>query len=250
MTSFIAQPTSGSTFPIRQTGIVLGVMVLHMCAGWSLLQLKPPVIEPIKPKPIQIKMVELTPPPAVAATPKKPEPPKPIVPPKQVQIVEQPNPQPITPKPLPKPVIAAKPTPAPTPQPETVPVLAAPAPLDVDPPPAVTTVAPTPAPTPVEKVSSTPKTVSITGVSYLHAPEAEYPESARDRGESGIVIVKTLIGTHGKVESAVVDRTSGSRQLDQAAIRAVKRARFHPYQENGVAVAVYTLIPIEFTLED
>ena len=247
-------PISAATRSSRpkMAGIVVGVLALHLGMGWVLMQIKPIVLPPPKPKPIQVKMVQLAPPPPPTppAQPKIPEPAKPIEPPKPVQIVEPPRPQPIQPKPVP--VIAAKPMPSVAPTPVTPVAVAAPAPIDVDPPPAVTVTppAPTPSPAPIEKAPSAPKMVAVTGVSYKRAPDTEYPESARDRREQGVALIKTLIGVAGKVESATVEKSSGSRQLDQAAIRAVKRASFYPYQENGVAAAVYVLIPIEFTLEE
>lgn len=250
MTSFAATSSAMPLIRPKTMGIIAGVLALHVGMGWLVMQMNPIMLPPPKPKPIQIKMVELLPPPPTpSAQPKTPEPPKPIEPPKPVQIVEPPRPQPIKPKPVP--IIAAKPTPVPEPQPVAPVVMAAPAPIDVDPPPAIVAApAPTPSPAPVEKAPSAPKMVAVTGVSYKRAPDAEYPESARDRGEQGVALIKTFIGVNGKVESATVEKSSGSRQLDQAAIRAVKRASFYPYQENGVAAAVYTLIPIEFTLEE
>ena len=37
--------------------------------------------------------------------------------------------------------------------------------------------------------------------------------------------------------------------LDEAAVAAVKKARFKPYTENGQATAGWALIPIDFELE-
>lgn len=250
MTSFAATPSAMPLIRPKTMGLIAGVLALHVGMGWLLMQMNPIVLPPPKPKPIQIKMVELLPPPpAPSAPPKQPEPPQPVAPPKQVQLVERPKPEPIKPKPVP--IIATKPLPTAEPPPVAPVMMAAPAPIDVDPPPAIVAApAPTPSPAPVEKAPSAPKMVAVTGVSYQRAPDAEYPESARDRGEQGVAVIKTLIGVNGKVESATIEKSSGSRQLDQAALRAVKRASFYPYQENGVAAAVYTLIPIEFTLED
>jgi len=61
--------------------------------------------------------------------------------------------------------------------------------------------------------------------------------------------VRALINVNGLVDDVSVKKTSGSALLDHAAMQAVKKARFKPYRENGVAQAVYTLIPIEFNLD-
>ena len=93
-----------------------------------------------------------------------------------------------------------------------------------------------------------PKTVQ--GVAYRHAPELIYPESARDRGEQGRVLVLVLIDTEGRVNDAKIQRSSGSRLLDQAALGMAKKTTFHPYRENGVAQSVYVPIPLEFKLDE
>ncbi len=95
-----------------------------------------------------------------------------------------------------------------------------------------------------------PKTVAIEGVAYRRAPVIEYPDTAREQEQEGTAIVRALIGVSGAVERASIERSSGSRLLDQAALSAVKQASFYPYRENGAAVAVMTLIPLQFRLEE
>lgn len=97
------------------------------------------------------------------------------------------------------------------------------------------------------KVSAIPTRQNL---SYERQPQVQYPEQARRHGDTGTVMVRALVGTNGRVESASVETTSGNRLLDQAALRAVSRASFYPHVENGVAEEVYTLIPISFNLYD
>jgi len=101
--------------------------------------------------------------------------------------------------------------------------------------------------------ANTEKSISTTTVSnlkYRQPPHVEYPDLARRRGDTGTVLVRTLVGTSGRVESASVEQSSGSRFLDQAAVRAVNRASFHPYEENGIVQSVYVFIPIMFDLKE
>ncbi len=91
-----------------------------------------------------------------------------------------------------------------------------------------------------------PKTVSNVG--YKVKPELVYPDAAKDTGDKGTVIVKVLIDSTGKVTKATVDKSSGSGILDKAALEIAQKTVFFPYEENGVAQAIYTTMPLEFHL--
>lgn len=93
-------------------------------------------------------------------------------------------------------------------------------------------------------------TTTVSNLKYRRPPQVQYPESARRRGDTGTVLVRALVGTTGRIESVRVEQSSGSRLLDQAALRAVNRASFHPYEESGIVQSVYVLIPIAFTLNE
>jgi protein TonB len=99
---------------------------------------------------------------------------------------------------------------------------------------------------PAAPVSSTPKTVS--GVEYIRAPQPVYPSIARRMGESGTVMFRVLIGEKGTAEQVVIQKSSGSANLDEAGRQAVLRALYKPYIEDGKAVPVYALVPINFQI--
>lgn len=99
-------------------------------------------------------------------------------------------------------------------------------------------------------VAQQPLISTVADVAYKRQPQVEYPEEARRRGQTGTVLIRALVGTNGRVESASVEQSSGNRLLDQAALRAVNRASFYPYKENDIAQSVYTLTPIEFALNE
>lgn len=77
-----------------------------------------------------------------------------------------------------------------------------------------------------------------------------YPASARLWGEEGVVTVCTIIASSEKAQSAEVLRSSGFPALDQAAVNAVRRARFIPARNGRRAVESQILLAFRFTLVD
>ena len=55
-----------------------------------------------------------------------------------------------------------------------------------------------------------------------------YPDAARREGWEGTVWLRFRIAADGSVESVEVDRSSGHALLDDAAIKAVRRAGPYP----------------------
>jgi protein TonB len=76
-----------------------------------------------------------------------------------------------------------------------------------------------------------------------------YPEFARQRGIEGTVLLKVRVTAQGRVETVQVERSAGHPSLDHSATEAVQRWRFEPARQNGVPVAVWVLIPVDFRLE-
>lgn len=71
-----------------------------------------------------------------------------------------------------------------------------------------------------------------------------YPYAARVRGAEGTATVRFRIGRHGAVERVDLVGTSGDRALDEAALRAVRRAAPFPAEEMTITV------PIVFDLDE
>jgi protein TonB len=99
---------------------------------------------------------------------------------------------------------------------------------------------------PAPPVPASPKTIS--GVEYIRAPQPVYPSIARRMGESGTVTLRVLIGEKGNAEQVTIQKSSGSSNLDEAGRQAVLRALYKPYVEDGKAIPVYALVPINFQL--
>ncbi|MGD9842095.1 MAG: energy transducer TonB [Steroidobacteraceae bacterium] len=112
-------------------------------------------------------------------------------------------------------------------------------------------VAPTARPV-VQGTSSITRLIVVeeTEVEYLKAPEVRFPRGAKRAGEQGTVLLSVIVDTQGLVHNIRVYKTSGYRSLDDAAVKAVRQARFRPYTRNGMAVAVEVRIPVEFSLRN
>jgi protein TonB len=77
-----------------------------------------------------------------------------------------------------------------------------------------------------------------------------YPELAIRLGQEGTVQLKLSIGTDGAVTNATVESSSGSPNLDQAAIDWIKAHwRFHPAVEHGAPVAWTSEAAVVFNLK-
>jgi protein TonB len=64
------------------------------------------------------------------------------------------------------------------------------------------------------------------------------------------VVLRVLVGIDGSAIRIEVEKSSRSRDLDQAAIEAVKQWRFNPSVRDGRAVEGWALVPISFKLNE
>ena len=150
-------------------------------------------------------------------------------------------------------VVAAAPTPGPHPQTLAVPAAPAPPaaatpatlaslPVALAAPPAPPASAPAPAPAPERQVA-------IDQVAYLQPPVLAYPLAARRLREQGQVLVRVRVDEAGRPAQAVLQQSSGSRSLDEAALAAVATTRFKPYREGGVPRPFWVVVPLVFSLD-
>ena len=75
-----------------------------------------------------------------------------------------------------------------------------------------------------------------------------YPTAARHAGIEGVVQVTLRISERGEVESAEVAISSGNRQLDEAALAALRLWKFAPATADGREVPFEVVIPVRFAL--
>ncbi len=77
----------------------------------------------------------------------------------------------------------------------------------------------------------------------------DYPKGARQRGESGDVVLEIRISATGSVESVAVVNSSGYPELDNAAVKAVLRAPFTPARSEDGAVASTARLTVAFKIK-
>lgn len=92
-----------------------------------------------------------------------------------------------------------------------------------------------------------PRTLT-SGVQYLLAPQPEYPALSKRMGEQGRVVLRILVDEKGVPEQVLVQHSSGFARLDEAARQAMLRALFKPHLDDGRALAVYVIVPLNFQL--
>ena len=163
-----------------------------------------------------------------------PPPPPPVSQPKTVEVAQKaPS---ITPPPLPMlPVVVEN---AITPPPSQARV--------AEPAPAPAVAAPVAAAPAAPAAPAGPRVISA--VEYIRAPQPVYPSSSRRMGEQGVVTLRVLVNEKGYAEQALIQKSSGFSNLDEAGRIAVMRALFKPYVEDGKAQPVYVVVPINFQM--
>jgi protein TonB len=87
-------------------------------------------------------------------------------------------------------------------------------------------------------------------IAYETATPPAYPIQALQAGVQGTVMLKVLVGPAGKPLQVMIERSSGSRILDDAARRHVLAAwRFHPAIRDGHATEAWAVVPVRFNLD-
>ncbi|HEX2531007.1 MAG TPA: energy transducer TonB [Burkholderiaceae bacterium] len=175
------------------------------------------VVEVIK-QPIETKIIEEVKPPPPQDLPPPPPPPKmmapppPFIPPPEVQVQQPPPPQN---------TIAA----ISNVKPEN-PVL----------------------PTPQAEGPSTTRVPPVVDARACDKPP--YPRNALRNGHEGMVTLQFLIGIDGHVVDAKVEKSSGHRELDRAAVAGLSLCRFRPGTVDGKPEQSWTKMQYVWKIED
>ena len=74
----------------------------------------------------------------------------------------------------------------------------------------------------------------------------EYPAKARSKGVQGTVMLRATVSKEGNVIDVSV--ISGEPELSEAALKAARKWKNHPYLVAGQAVEVETTIQMNFQL--
>lgn len=78
----------------------------------------------------------------------------------------------------------------------------------------------------------------------------QYPKGARLRGEQGNVGLEILVNAEGTVDEVKVVTSSGFAELDEAAVKAAKAAKFRPAESGGRMVASTARLTLTFRLKE
>lgn len=222
----------------RLVGIGL-VLFLHLIIAYILMtSLATDFSKPVD-KPVELQIIQdIKPPP-----PPKPEEPKPKEkPPEPPKMVEKVAKMPDPPKQVEKVTPVQKPAPA---QP-TKTAVATPTPT-----PAAASPSPVAAPTAPAAPATPAKPAGISrGVSEGEAgcQKPEYPREALMNEEEGTVRIRVLVDGSGKVIDSKVKKSSGSKSLDKAAIKAYSLCTFKPAMKDGVPQQEWYEIEYPFTI--
>jgi periplasmic protein TonB len=84
----------------------------------------------------------------------------------------------------------------------------------------------------------------------LTSIEPTYPIAAARARDEGTVLIRAQVDAEGKPTDVEVARSSRSRELDRAAISAVRQWTFEPAIRDGKAVASTVQVPVEFRLSE
>jgi TonB family protein len=82
----------------------------------------------------------------------------------------------------------------------------------------------------------------------VSVPDAEYPLAARKAHKEGLVVVEALVDLDGWVSYARILRPSGSGLLDQAAMAAIREAKFQPANSRDGPMQKWVTMPYRFVL--
>jgi periplasmic protein TonB len=221
----------------RLVGIGL-VLFLHLIIAYILMtSLATDFTKPVD-KPVELQIIQDIKPP-----PPKPEEPKPKEkPPEPLKMVEKVAKMPDPPKQVEKATPVQKPAPAQS----TQTAVATPTPAPATPSPS-----PVAAPAASAAPAAPAKPAGISrGVSEGEAgcQKPEYPREALMNEEEGTVRIRVLVDASGKVIDSKVKKSSGSKSLDKAAIKAYSLCTFKAAMKDGVPQQEWYEIEYPFTI--
>ncbi|HET7223338.1 MAG TPA: energy transducer TonB [Rhodanobacteraceae bacterium] len=87
-------------------------------------------------------------------------------------------------------------------------------------------------------------------IAYETATPPAYPIQALRAGAQGTVLLRVLVDPSGKPIQVMIEHSSGSRLLDDAARKHVLAAwRFHPATHEGHAIEAWAMVPVKFSID-
>ena len=84
---------------------------------------------------------------------------------------------------------------------------------------------------------------------YLRNPPPLYPAEAKLNRQQGVAFFRVVVSAAGQAESVKLIKSSGHRILDNSALGAVRKWKFHPATLAGVKVSSIVKVPVRFRLD-
>jgi protein TonB len=78
--------------------------------------------------------------------------------------------------------------------------------------------------------------------------KAEYPKASLMNEEQGDVTMAFLVGTDGNVVESKVEKSSGFKNLDKAALKALSACKFKPGTKDGSIAQTWTKVDYSWKL--
>lgn len=198
--------------------VAMHALVLTLLPGWKALRESPP-------RPLTVEL-------------RKPEPPQ-VVPPAPLPAQAQPRERAKPTAEKPEPISTARPREEPPVEIPRSQVLSVPSEAPVT---AATPAIPEPKPVPAEvpRAQPSPPPAAVTPprseAAHLNNPPPVYPLAARRRGDHGTVLLRLIVTSDGMAKNVVVEKSSGHRLLDDAALAAVRNWRFVAARQGGQSI--------------
>ena len=79
--------------------------------------------------------------------------------------------------------------------------------------------------------------------------KAEYPKASLMNEEQGTVSMSFLVKADGSVADSKVDKSSGFKNLDKAAIKALSVCKFKPGSKDGAPAETWTKVDYAWKLD-
>ena len=105
---------------------------------------------------------------------------------------------------------------------------------------------PTPAPAPAPRAAPV-RTAPVVDARACDKPE--YPPAALRAQETGIVLLAFLIDVDGSALESKIERSSGSKRLDEAARKALGLCKFKPATFDGKPERAWAKIEYEWKID-
>jgi protein TonB len=79
--------------------------------------------------------------------------------------------------------------------------------------------------------------------------KAEYPKASLMNEEQGTVSMSFLIASNGDVKDSKLDKSSGFKNLDKAALKALSACKFKPGTKDGAPAETWTKVDYAWKLD-